>query len=171
VRGLIVGEPEHTPENAAYYQKLLTLTETLGLKENVRFTGFRKDVPRLMGALDVMVLGSSEPEPFGRVVIEAMAAERPVIATAAGGVLDIIEHGVNGWLIPAKDVLAMTHALTKLLSEQDLAHRIGQAARHTVEERFTLATHVECVQAVYDVVLRNKTTAAVSLSAAKSLSV
>lgn len=170
VRGLIIGEPEHTPENAAYSQKLLALTETLGLQETVRFTGFRKDVPRLLTALEVMVLGSSEPEPFGRVVIEAMAAERPVIATAAGGVLDIIEHGVNGWLIPAKDTKAMAQALTKVLGEPDLARRLGQAARQTVEERFTLTTHVERVQAVYDVVLQKKTKAALPLSAAKSLS-
>lgn len=170
VRGLIIGEPEHTPENAAYYQKLLALTETLGLQETVRFTGFRKDVPRLLAALEVMVLGSSEPEPFGRVVIEAMAAERPVIATAAGGVLDIIEHDLNGWLIPAKDAPAMAQALTKVLSEPDLARRLGQAARQTVEERFTLTTHVERVQSVYDVVLQKKTKAALPLSTAESLS-
>lgn len=170
VRGLIIGEPEHTPENTAYYQKLLVLTETLGLQETVRFTGFRKDVPRLLAALEVMVLGSSEPEPFGRVVIEAMAAERPVIATAAGGVLDIIEHGLNGWLIPAKDAPAMAQALTKVLREPDLARRLGQAARQTVEERFTLTTHVERVQSVYDVVLQKKAKAALPFSTAKSLS-
>jgi len=171
LRGLIIGEPEHTAENAAYYQKLLTLTETLGLQNEVCFTGFRSDVPRLLAALDVMVLASSEPEPFGRVVIEAMAAERPVIATAAGGVLDIIEHEVNGWLIPAKDAPAMAQAMVKMLSEPTLARRIGQAARQTVEERFTLAVHVERVQKVYDGLLQAKSGAARPFSTAEGLSV
>lgn len=171
VRGLIVGEREHTPENAAYYQKLLALTETLGLHSIVHFAGFRSDVPRLLAALEVMVLGSSEPEPFGRVVIEAMAAERPVVATAAGGVLDIVEHSVNGWLIPAKDAPAMAQAIVKLLNEPPLARRLGQTARQTVEDRFTLAVHVERVQTVYDGILQKKSQTATPLSAAKSFSV
>jgi len=153
LRGLIVGAPEDTSRNREYYQKLQSLTKSLGLDGKVVFTGFRGDVPLLMSALDVVVLSSSAPEPFGRVVIEGMAAGKPVVATAAGGVLDIIEDGVNGLLVPRQDSRAMAEAVVELLSDREKARRMGLAARRRVEEKFTVQRHVAAVQQVYDAVL------------------
>jgi glycosyltransferase involved in cell wall biosynthesis len=153
LRGLIVGEPENTPLNREYYQKLQSLTKSLCLEDKVIFTGFRGDVPRLMSALDVVVLSSSLPEPFGRVVIEGMAAGKPVVATAAGGVLDIIEDGVNGLLVPCKDAKAMAQAIFWLLSNQEQAEQIGRAARQRVAEKFTVPHYVAAVQSVYDTLM------------------
>jgi len=153
LRGLIVGEPESTPLNREYYHKLQSLTKSLGLEDTVVFTGFRDDVPRLMSTLDVVVLSSSMPEPFGRVVIEGMAAGKPVVATAAGGVLDIIEDGVNGVLVPCQDSKAMAEAVLALLSDREKARQIGQAARQRVEEQFTVERHVAAIQQVYDACL------------------
>jgi glycosyltransferase involved in cell wall biosynthesis len=110
-------------------------------------------VPRLMSALDVVVLSSSAPEPFGRVVIEGMAAGKPVVATAAGGVLDIIEDGLNGLLVPCKDSKAMAEAILQLLSDRGKAERMGLAARQRVAERFTVEHHVAKVQSVYESVM------------------
>jgi len=153
LRGLIVGAPENTPRNREYYQKLQSLTKSLGLDGKVVFTGFRGDVPRLMSALDVIVLSSSAPEPFGRVVIEGMAAGKPVVATAAGGVLDIIDDGVNGLLVPRQDSKAMAEAILELLSDREKARRIGLAARRRAEKQFTVQRHVVAVQQMYDAVL------------------
>jgi len=150
LRGIIVGEPESTPLNWEYYQKLQSLTKSLGLEDKVVFTGLRNDVPRLMSALDVVVLSSAAPEPFGRVVIEGMAAGKPVVATAAGGVLDIIEDGLNGLLVPCKNSKAMAQAILWLLSNQEQARQIGLAARQCVAQRFTVEHHVAKVQSVYD---------------------
>jgi len=119
LRGLIVGEPENTPLNREYFQKLQSLVKSLGLADRVIFTGFRSDVPRLLSALDVVVHASSLPEPFGRVVIEGMAAGKPVVATAAGGVLEIIEDGINGLLVPCKDSKAIANAVLELLSDRE----------------------------------------------------
>jgi glycosyltransferase involved in cell wall biosynthesis len=153
LRGLIVGEPEATPKNREYYQKLLGLTDTLKLQEQMVFTGFRSDIPRLMCALDVVVLSSSTPEPFGRVLLEGMAASRPVVATAAGGVLEIIQDGVTGMLVAPKDASAMAQAIRKLLKDREQADRLGQAARRCVEEKFAIQQHVLQVQDLYDAVL------------------
>ena len=153
LKGLIVGAPENTPRNREYHQKLQSLTKSLGLEGKVVFMGFRGDVPRIMSALDVVVLSSSAPEPFGRVVIEGMAAGKPVVATAAGGVLDIIEDGVNGLLVPCQDSKAMAEAVFELLSDREKARRIGLAARRRAREQFTVQRHVAAVQQIYDAVL------------------
>jgi len=108
-----------------------------------------------MSALDVVVLSSALPEPFGRTVIEGMAAGRPVIATAAGGVLDIIDDGVNGLLVPSKDSQAMAQAIMTVLSDPARAEQMGRAARQRVAERFAIHHHVAAVQKVYDGLVAN----------------
>jgi glycosyltransferase involved in cell wall biosynthesis len=153
VRGLIIGEPEMTPRNWEYYQKLKAQTQSLGLEDRVIFTGFRDDVARLMSALDVVVLSSSAPEPFGRIVIEGMAAGKPVVATAAGGVPDIIDDGVNGLLVPLCDSTAMAGAILTLLTDGELARRVAEAGLRRVRERFTIPHHVAAVTGVYDALL------------------
>jgi glycosyltransferase involved in cell wall biosynthesis len=153
VKGLIVGAPENSPLNLEYYRKLQAATKSLGLEDKVIFTGFREDIPCLMAAMDVVVLSSSSPEPFGRVVIEGMAAGKPVVATPAGGVLDIIENGVNGLLVPPKDSKAMAAAILRLLSDPERSGQMGQEARRRVEEAFTVQSHVAAIQQVYNVML------------------
>jgi len=153
LRALIVGEPEATPLNREYFQKLQSLVKSLGLEDRVIFAGFRSDVPRLLSALDVVVHASSLPEPFGRVVIEGMAAGKPVVATAAGGVLDIIEHGINGLLVPCRDSKALAKAVLELLSDREKARRMGLAARRRVEEKFTVQSHVAAIQEIYGSIL------------------
>jgi glycosyltransferase involved in cell wall biosynthesis len=153
LKALIIGEPEKSPQNWNYYQKLLSLTTSLNLDDKVIFAGFRQDIPRLMSTLDVVVLSSSVPEPFGRVVIEGMAAGKPVVATAAGGVLDIIQNGINGLLVPCKDAHALANALLTLLADPEKAQRIGLAARRRVEDSFTIQRQVAAVQAMYDSIL------------------
>jgi glycosyltransferase involved in cell wall biosynthesis len=149
LRGLIVGAPETSLQNQIYYQKLQVLTKSLDIEDNITFTGFRGDIPRLLMALDVVVLSSATPEPFGRVVIEGMAAGKPVIATAVGGVLDIIEDGINGVLVPCKDSQAIADAISWLLSNQAKSKQIGEAARMRVVEKFTVEQHVTAIQNVY----------------------
>jgi glycosyltransferase involved in cell wall biosynthesis len=157
VRGLIVGEPQDTPRNQEYYQMLRSLTKSLDLEEKVIFTGFRSDVPRLMSAFDIVVLSSSRPEPFGRVVIEGMAAGKPVVATAAGGVLDIIEDGLNGLLVPCQDSKALARAIHWLLDNKSQAQQMGAAARKRVTQKFTLSKHVAAVQKLYAAITQQRT--------------
>jgi glycosyltransferase involved in cell wall biosynthesis len=149
LRGLIIGEPETTPRNTAYYHKLQALSKSLGLEDKVVFTGYRSDIAPLIAALDIVVLSSSAPEPFGLVVIEGMAAGKPVVATAAGGPLDIIEDGVNGLLVPCQDAPAMAQAILWILSHPDEAAKIAGAGRRYVAEKCTLEHYVAAIQNIY----------------------
>ena len=144
LRGLIIGDLEKNvvaiDRNQKYFNNLKLLVKSLGLADKIIFTGSGTDIPRLIAALDVVVHASSIPEPFGLVIIEAMASGKPVVATAAGGVLDIIEDGKNGILVPCKDAEAMAEAILRILSDQDRAKQMGTAARRRVAEKFTVAT-------------------------------
>jgi glycosyltransferase involved in cell wall biosynthesis len=153
LRALIIGAAMDSVRNRQYYRDLQAMTRALGLDNKVVFTGFRSDIPRLMSALDVVVLSSSTPEPFGRVVIEGMAAGKPVVATAAGGVLDIIQDGIDGQLVPIQDAQAMSQAIVELILDPQKAKRMGQAARRRVEAKFTLPRQVATMEQVYRTLL------------------
>jgi glycosyltransferase involved in cell wall biosynthesis len=156
IKALLVGEASlDRPWNREYYQKLQRLVADWRLTDRVIFTGLRNDVPRIMAASDVVVHSSSEPEPFGRVIVEAMVAGRPVVATAAGGVLDIIEDGKTGLLVPLKDAESMAKAIYQLLSQPERAKQIGQHAQHRARERFSVQQHCTAVQQVYQRLLQH----------------
>jgi glycosyltransferase involved in cell wall biosynthesis len=95
------------------------------------------------------------PEPFGLVIIEGMASGKPVVATAAGGVLDIIEDGLNGLLVPCGDAKAISRAILQIISDPDRAKQLGMAARRRVAEKFTIQRQVMATQKLYDVILAN----------------
>jgi glycosyltransferase involved in cell wall biosynthesis len=153
LKALIVGAPVDTPRSMHYYRRLQELTRSLGLDDKIAFTGFRSDIARLMSAMDIVVLSSSTPEPFGRVVIEGMAAYKPVVATAAGGVLDIIRDGVDGRLVPIQDPQAMSQAIVELVENPEKAVAMGRAARRRVEAQFTLPRQVATIEQVYSTLL------------------
>lgn len=155
VKGLIIGEIYNDPagRNYQYMDRLRSLVRSLKLNDKIIFTGFRSDIPRLISSLDVVVHASSKPEPFGLVIIEAMAAGKPIIATAAGGVLDIVDDGVNGILVPCKDANFMAQAILKIISNQEYAKRMGLSARQRIIEKFTVQHQVTAVQQLYDSIL------------------
>jgi glycosyltransferase involved in cell wall biosynthesis len=125
------------------------LRDELGLVDRVAFSGFRMDVPVVMSALDILVLASASPEPFGRVLIEAMAAARPVVAADAGAAREIIEDGVQGLLVPPRDAEAMARAIIHLRTHRDAAILMGQKGQDTVQERFGMQQYRDNVQSVY----------------------
>jgi len=155
LKALIVGDPD-PPTETAYFQRLQSLVQQLGLSNVVRFTGFYSDIPNLMASLDVLVHSSSSPEPFGIVVIEGMAAGKPVIATRAGGVLDIIKDDDNGLLVPVGDDRSMAEAILTLARCPDLAARLGAKARQRVMARFTVTQYTQTVQAIYQRLLKGR---------------
>ena len=149
---VVVGAPTSESE-VQYESELLRLRESLGLASVVRFLGHRSDIGRILASTDVLAHTSTSPEPFGLVVIEGMAACLPVIATNAGGVPEIIDHGVNGLLVAPGDPQALAEALMAIASDRLFARRIGLAARSRVQERFTTARMAREVEAVYEAVL------------------
>ena len=151
LRGLIVGAPERGGEG--YVEQLQRLAASLGLEDRVVFTGFRRDVPRLLSALDILAHTSTAPEPFGRVLIEGMAAGVAVIGAAAGAVPEIITDGVNGRTVPPNDPRALAEALADALTHPAERERWRRAARDAVAQRFTTEVYVQGVQRVYEEIL------------------
>ncbi|HTT67112.1 MAG TPA: glycosyltransferase [Gemmatimonadales bacterium] len=105
------------------------------LNDRIHFVRFQNDPWRLYPEFDLVVHFSTRPEPFGRVILEAMACATPVIAVNAGGPAEIVEDGVTGWLTPMGDVGALGARIVAGLAAD--AARLGAAARHAVEARFT----------------------------------
>jgi glycosyltransferase involved in cell wall biosynthesis len=128
---LIVGG-EHALE-PDYPRQLKARISQLGLDAHVRMTGLTHEVPRMMAAMDV-VIHASEEEPFGMVVIEAMALGRPVVASDQAGPREIITHGVNGLLWRHGDVESLARAVLRYLDEPCLARSVGMAARQRAGE-------------------------------------
>jgi lipopolysaccharide heptosyltransferase II len=147
IRGLIVGDA--SPGKEGYKEELKMLTRRLSLDRYVDFVGRESDVPGILSRLDILVLPTITQEAFGRVIIEAGATGVPVIATRVGGVLDIIQDGVNGILVDPKDPADLASAMMKLFNDPELAQRLVLAARKNVEEKFSLGQMVEKTINVY----------------------
>jgi len=127
----------------------------LGLVDRVRLLGQRSDVPRILATSDIFVL-SSRWEGLPYTIIEAMMAGLPVMATRVGGVPELVEDGVTGFLIPPKDPDALAKALQKLLNDPELRKRMGQASREKALKEFTLDRMLRETEKVYQEVLGSK---------------
>jgi glycosyltransferase involved in cell wall biosynthesis len=121
----------------------------LGLTDCVTFGGIRKDIPDVMASLDLLVL-PSENEPFGRVLIEAMAAGKPVLATAGGGVPEIVVHEETGLLVPVGDVDALAAGIRRFVEEPELVKRCGEEGQARVARHFTLTQMAKAFNACYE---------------------
>ncbi|MGC4083749.1 MAG: glycosyltransferase family 4 protein [Vicinamibacterales bacterium] len=126
-----------------YEQTLRRRCDDLSLTDRVHFTGFRHDVPQLMKSVDIVVHASTAPEPFGRVIVEGMLARRPVVATRAGGVEEIVRDGETGLLVTPGDPRALASAIRSLLDRHDTANCMVAAARADAERRFTVDAMVQ----------------------------
>jgi glycosyltransferase involved in cell wall biosynthesis len=130
------------------------LKETIGsldLENLVKIEGFRKDARELIAAFDVFVLPSILPEPFGLVIVEAMAAGKPVIATAHGGPTEMVVEGETGFLIPPKNPYALASAIKNLLAHPEEAARLGSAGRRRFLDHFEMREYVHRIERLYDV--------------------
>lgn len=122
--------------------ELEALAARLGVTGQMRFPGFREDVPSLLKALDVFVM-PSHMEGLGTSVLDAMAAGAPVVGTRAGGMPESIEDGVTGLLCPVRDAPALAAAVLRLLGDPALGRRLAAAARARVVERFSTDAMVD----------------------------
>jgi glycosyltransferase involved in cell wall biosynthesis/uncharacterized protein involved in exopolysaccharide biosynthesis len=133
-----------------YESSVRTLCDELELDNIVEFTGFCVDIASVLRNLDVLVHASTIGEPFGQVIIEGMAAAKPVVATNGGGVPEIVVHNETGLLVPMRDVEAMAEAICKLLADPSKRHSMGNKGRERVRAYFTIERTVKKVQAVYE---------------------
>lgn len=149
VKLLLLGDGEERVE-------LCKLIKTLGIEDTVIMPGFIQDIRPFMWASDIFVLPSKTPEPFGVVLIEAMASGLASIATRAGGPLDIIKDGVNGYLVDVNSSDEIENKMQLLLNNDDIRLKIAQAGMQLVSEKFAVREVVKKHLEVYNKVLETK---------------
>jgi glycosyltransferase involved in cell wall biosynthesis len=130
-------------DESHYLRKLQSLIHNLGLNGRFHLVDYRTNVTDVYRALDIFVLPSRKPEPFGLVTVEAMKQGRAVIATNHGGSCELIQDGVTGVLVPHSDPKALETAIDLLLTDQGLREEIGRAAAIYAETHFSPALHAE----------------------------
>ncbi len=140
-RLVIIGEGE-------LRDRLVGLAAELGLGDSVRFVGFRSDVQRLLPAFDLFVLSSHE-EGLPISLLEAMAASRPVVATAVGCIPELVSSGECGLVVPPRDPEKLAEAILKLLSDDSARLRYGEAGRRHIEKEFSLPEMIHRYESLY----------------------
>jgi glycosyltransferase involved in cell wall biosynthesis len=146
--GLVAGDAWPGAEDRR--ETLTALAGSLGVSDRLRLVGFREDVENVYGAADVIAVPSTSPDPLPGAAVEAAAAGCPVVASAHGGLPEIIRDGITGRLITPGDPGALARAVVELLEDPALAARLGGAAAADVRERFAPARLHASVQALYD---------------------
>jgi glycosyltransferase involved in cell wall biosynthesis len=145
VRVVIAGEPHPRRVDRAYRQELEDLARTLGVGQAVVFAGFVEAMADLYAAADVVV-NPARHEAFGRVAAEALIAGRPAVATAVGGVPEVLRAGVDALLVPPGDADALGAAIGQLLDDPALARRLVAAGAERVRREFTRERALEAFQ-------------------------
>ena len=131
-------------------------TQKLGLEKTITFTGFRNDIPNILASLDLFVL-SSHLEGLCTSLMDAMVMSLPIVATRAGGIPEVVEDGVTGLLVPAKNPEKLAAAMTRLIEDESLRVQYGRAGRRRVESLFGAEAMVSMTEALYQKILRAKT--------------
>jgi glycosyltransferase involved in cell wall biosynthesis len=144
---LIAGAPLFN-RDGEYLELLKRTTSELNIGNKVRMLGARSDIGTIMQALDVLVVNSSV-EPFGLVILEAMACGTPVLAAGVDGILEIIEHDENGWLFPPRNENALAQAIVNLSRQPRLRARLAEQGQQHVAAHFSADRYITELRAFY----------------------
>lgn len=137
VRGYVIGGPIYQTSGSQWSrQELEQEVDRLGLRGKVGFTGFVRDVAPAMRSLDMVIHASTEPEPFGMVIIEGMACGKPVIASQAGGACELFRDGETALGHGPGDDQALARQILRLAGDRELREQLGRAGRRAAETRF-----------------------------------
>jgi len=150
VKFLIVGSNQfNVKEDENSFKKVVNRVKSSDLlKDRVIFTGFRRDIPEIINLSEVIVC-SSISETFGMIIVEAMSCGKPVVSTYTGAPKEIIENGINGYLIPPENSQSIANKVISLLKDKSLRDRIGKEARKNIERNFSLSRYIKEVSDIY----------------------
>lgn len=146
---MIIGES--SLQDRRYFFKLKDLANSLKLREKVIFTGYRKDIPKITAAFDIAVCPSlpSSNEGFGRSIIEAMAMKKPVVASATGGIPEVVVNSITGEIVPPGDSEKLADAIEKLVGDEKIRLAMGEKGYERVIEKFTMEKNIREIEKVY----------------------
>lgn len=137
-----------------YEQELIQLVSEYQLSENVIFTGWCDNIPEILAALDILVLPSLS-EGLPRIILEAMAMAKPVVATNIAGIPELVVDGKTGFLVPPQNAGALAEAIRTLISNKPLACKMGKAGRERVETYFSIEQMVHGIEKIYEELIQN----------------
>jgi len=152
---LIIGDIMSQDE-AGYLNRLKAMVRELSLEGKVFFLGFQKEAPGLIKSLDILVHPALYPEPLPRVILEAAACRRPIVAASVGGVPEIIDDGLSGFLFKPGDVESLARHCLHLLKNRDLARQLGEQARRKIEQKFTIKRHCQQIASLYEELMEKR---------------
>jgi glycosyltransferase involved in cell wall biosynthesis len=148
IKCLIVGAVCKGAES--YKKELDQYIDDNDLHENIHFTGFRKDINRILSVLDVLIHASIEPEPFSRVILEGMASAKPIIGTNSGGTPEQIIDEETGKLVSMNNPQDMAEAIVFYLSDMKRANKMGEKGKQRLIEMFSINKMVEDIENIYE---------------------
>jgi glycosyltransferase involved in cell wall biosynthesis len=155
IRWYVVGGPIYHTAAQFSRDELLTEIARLGLTGRVGLVPFAQQPAWIYRSLDIVVHASTQPEPFGLTIAEAMACGRPVIVSAAGGAKELFTDRVDAWGVSPGDVEELAHAMLKLAQTPELRDQLSQQARNTAESKFDSKEYAPELIKVYEQVLRH----------------
>jgi glycosyltransferase involved in cell wall biosynthesis len=147
-RFLVVGDNSVVPLNREHYEEVTQALCRLGIQDHFVFTGHRDDVSRLIAAMDISVLVTHR-EGFGLCIAEAMAMRKPVVATAVGGLLEVVEAGVTGYLHRHENSDELAEMIVSLIDDPDAAESLGNAGYEHVRRNYSREAFDRDISAVY----------------------
>lgn len=142
-----------TPGDKPYVDRLHALIEESGIEANIRFTGYQSDPASFMNMMRLVVHASVQPEPFGMVVLEAMAQHKAVIGSRAGGVIEMVVEGKTGYTFPPGDARVLSAHITELLGNPARTAQMGEEGYKRLMSSFTLQHYMEEIHAAYCAIL------------------
>lgn len=145
-RFLIVGDG---PEK----MRLLQQIEDLGLSQHILLAGFREDIPQILAAMDVCVVCSVEGEGLPQSLTQAMAMERPVVATTVGSIPEVVQHRITGLLVPPRDAAGLAEHIGLLIKDPALRRRLAQQGRALIAGSYSLDNMLSRTEAFYEELL------------------
>ena len=154
VTAILVGDALFGEQD--YVSRLHQQVSDLGLENRVKFLGFRDDIPQLMAACDLVSHTSTSPEPFGRVIVEAMLCGRPIVAAKAGGAVELIDHGINGFLTEPENIQELAVLINTCLKDPEKVANIAKTARKSAAERFDVKNINQQIAQLIESVVRPK---------------
>jgi glycosyltransferase involved in cell wall biosynthesis len=156
VVALLVGDALFGEDD--YVAQIKQQVQDLNLQHRVKFLGFRRDIPELMGACNVVAHTSTAPEPFGRVIIEAMLCQRVAIASQAGGAIELLNHGKTGWLCPPNQPQKLAELILNTYRQPEQAMAIATAAQAHASDIFNLGhTNKQLQELLVNMIQKSKT--------------
>jgi glycosyltransferase involved in cell wall biosynthesis len=136
-------------ENPPYQQSLTAAMAQAGVSDIFSFTGWRRDVPDVVRAMDVIVVATTTQEPAALALMETMAMGRPIVATRTGGTPELVLDGVTGRIFEPGDATQLARHLAELLADPAMRQALGTAGRQRMEAHFSLERHLQQMAAVY----------------------